>query len=305
MFVLTSQVPTHVAFSDESSYNQGRYRGLGLVTLNNSNLECTRADVADLVKDSGTEEIKWRKVKNARGRFAAIKLFDYALDAIRRGQFRIDVLTWDVYDHRHSVIGRDDMKNLHRMYYHLFRNVMKNRWPVDAVWHLYPDENNAMDWDSVGEILSNASTRMEIIDDLFSKGALKLSLKRDFRIEQIVPRQSHLEPLVQLADLFVGIGVYSRTSFGVFKEWNLAESSSETLFALSESDGSEIGGSDNERCSVLRKFEDTLRRHKLSVSLRSSKGLRTRNPTERLNFWWYEPQHEKDKAPTRTKRSGT
>jgi hypothetical protein len=299
----SSRVPTHVAFSDESSHNQGRYRGLGLLTLENSNLESTKTGVADLLKSSGVHEIKWQKVRNARGRFAALKLFEYALDAIRTGWFRVDVLTWDVQDQRHSITGRDDIANLHRMYYHLFRNVLKNRWPDDAVWHLYPDENNAMDWDSVGEILGNASTRREVIGDLFSKRSFKASLKRDFRIEQIIPSQSHMEPLVQLADLFVGIGVYSRASFDVFNEWCHVNPSTETLFPLSVTDGSAIVRTDNERCTVLREFEGTSRRHRLNVSLRASKGLRSRNPAERINFWWYEPQHSKDKAPVKTRDS--
>lgn len=298
-----SRVPTHVAFSDESSHNQGRYRGLGLLTLENSNLESAKMRVADLLKDSGVQEIKWQKVRDARGRFAALKLFEYALEAIRTGQLRVDVLTWDVYDQRHSIVGRDDTENLHRMYYHLFRNVMKNRWPDYAVWHLYPDENNAMDWESVGEILGNASTRREIVGDLFSKRSFKASLKRDFRIEQIIPSQSHLEPLVQLADLFVGIGVYSRTRFHIFNEWCLVKTCTETLFPLSVTDGSEIVKADNERCTVLREFEDRASRHKLNVSLRSSKGLRSRNPAERMNFWWYEPQHSKDRAPIKTRDS--
>lgn len=204
-------VHTHAAFSDESSHNQGRYRGLGLLTIQNTNLDRTRARLIDLLTGSAIREIKWQKVRDARGRFAALKLFHYALSAIRNGELRIDVMTWDIQDQRHAIPRRDDTQNLHRMYYHLFRNVMKVRWPDEAIWQLYPDENTAIDWNSVTEILSNASTRTESVDDLFSPSPLKIRLKRDFRIQRIIPTQSHLEPFVQLADLFVGIGVYSRT----------------------------------------------------------------------------------------------
>jgi hypothetical protein len=75
------------------------------------------------------------------------------------------------------------------------------------------------------------------------------------------------------------------------------------LFPLSVTDGSEIVKADNERCTVLREFEDRASRHKLNVSLRSSRGLRSRNPAERMNFWWYEPQHSKDRAPIKTRDS--
>jgi hypothetical protein len=292
---------THCAFSDESSHNQGRYRGLGLLTLESCRLKDTKARVAELIRESGVQEIKWQKVRDARGRFSALKLFEYALGAIRGGHFRIDVMTWDIRDQRHAIARRDDTQNLHRMYYHLFRNVMKVRWPNEAVWHLYPDENNAIDWNSVTEILSHASTRTESVNDLFSPSSLKVRLKRDFKIQQIIPTQSHLEPLVQLADLFVGIGVYSRRSFDVFREWCLVNDSEQSLFPLQATGNSVIGKSDCERCTVLNEFETALSKNRFKVSLRSSKGLRTRDPAERINFWWYEPQHSKDKAPIRKK----
>jgi len=296
-------MPSHLAFSDESSHNVGRFRGLGLVTLETSYEQTVRRKLSELLESSGIQEVKWQKVRNARGRFGASKLFDYALDAARARKFRVDVLIWDTHDQRHAITGPDDRENLHRMYYHLFRNVMKYRWPDNAVWHLYPDENNAMDWDSVTKILGNASSRTEIVDDLFSNRTLKARLKRDFRIERIIPCSSAEEPLVQLADLFVGLGVYSRACFDVFNRWLLANGPNNTLFPLSESEDG-LGKSDNERCRVLNEFEKALRKNKHSVSLRKSKGLRTRNPEERVNFWWYEPQHSKDKAPVRSARSG-
>jgi len=36
----------------------------------------------------------------------------------------------------------------------------------------------------------------------------------------------------------------------------------------------------------------------MGVSLRKYKGLRTMKPSNPINFWWYEPQSDLDKAPT-------
>jgi hypothetical protein len=40
----------------------------------------------------------------------------------------------------------------------------------------------------------------------------------------------------------------------------------------------------------------------LGVSLKTHGGLRTLQPANRINFWWYEPQSPEDKAPTKTRR---
>lgn len=272
---------------------------MGIVTLEQSSVEKLRREFSNLLTSSGVQEMKWQKVRNARGRFAATKLFDSALEAARGGKFRVDVLIWDTHDERHAITGRDDTENLHRMYYHLLKNVLTYRWPSTGVWHLWPDENTAIDWDSVGDILTNASSRTEIVKDLFSASSLKVRLRRDFRIERIIPSRSDEEPMVQLADLFVGIGVYSRGNFDVYREWLRRNDPNNSLFPT---DSQPLPRTDHERCRVLSDFEMALRKNKHSVSLRSSKGLRTRNPEERINFWWYIPQHLKDKAPTRRKR---
>jgi hypothetical protein len=55
--------PSHVAYSDESHHNVGRFRSLGVISL--------RADLAAILRESDAHEFKWQKLKNAKYRFAA------------------------------------------------------------------------------------------------------------------------------------------------------------------------------------------------------------------------------------------
>ena len=63
---------------------------------------------------------------------------------------------WDAHDERHAVKRRDDVANLHRMYYRLLSSTLGRPGLAGATWALHPDENGVMDWDSVHEVLDNA-----------------------------------------------------------------------------------------------------------------------------------------------------
>jgi hypothetical protein len=54
-----------------------------------------------------------------------------------------------------------------------------------------------------------------------------------------------------------------------------------------------------ERFQVLYEFDGGCKNRKMGVSLKTFGGLKTLDPRRPINFWWYEPQHEMDKAPTR------
>lgn len=289
---------THVGFSDESNWNRGRFRSLGLVTISLDFLEMLNGQLQQLLEESQVEEFKWKNLAGAKVRFAAMKLCSFAIDQARAGKLRIDVLIWDIQDSRHNLRGRDDIANLQRMYYHLFRNVLRMRWPNDAVWRLCPDEHTAMDWDTVKDCLKNVSHRVEIERNLFTQGSFKLRLRKEFGIEVIEPVSSHRRPLVQLADLFAGLAVFSREKFNEYRQWLQCASPHASLFQEAETEGRQ-SGSDKERFQVLKEFDQTCKQWKLGISLKSSNGLLTHDPARPINFWHYEPQHPEDKAPTR------
>ncbi len=292
---------THVAFSDESYWNIGRYRALGLVTMPYENVTELEEEIRTLLNDSGLSEFKWKRLSGARERFAALKLCEFTVEAVCQGKLRVDVLTWDIEDSRHKVPRRDDVGNLQRMYYHLFKYVLRNCWPDGSVWALYPDESNTMDWDNVKDFLDRVDTEIELYQDLFRGGKFKLRLIREFQVYEIKPVSSDSYPFTQIADLFGGLSVFSRVHYDKFDEWLTKQEGS--LFSLKvgdELDGiARMSKSMQERCCVLARFDTLCKSRKLGVSLKTRRGLWTPDPKNPINFWPYTPQHPLDKAPTK------
>jgi hypothetical protein len=161
MWIMSSQI-THVGFADESHWNTGRFRSLGLVTARMKSVEEVERDLRRSLNESDIVEFKWQRLRTAKERFAAQKVCRICVKKACAGVVRIDVLIWDIEDSRHSVRGRDDLANLQRMYYHLFRNVLRTRWPHDSIWRLHPDEHTAMDWNTVKDCLGVVASRAVI-----------------------------------------------------------------------------------------------------------------------------------------------
>lgn len=288
---------THVGFSDESNWNQGRFRSLGLVTAPVEALNDLEEQLRQVLDKSDVREFKWQNLRQARERFAAEKMCDFAVEAAWRQQLRVDVLIWDVQDSRNNIAGRDDIANLQRMYYHLFHNVLRSRWPDNAVWRLHPDAHTAMDWHTVQDCLENVSERLEVER---SKGQFHSKLRREFSLEEIRAVSSHEHPLLQLADLFAGMAVFSRDQFDAYQAW-LAEKDRQPLLCDNRNERSDASRSARERFSVLEHFDKACKKHKLGVSLETKRGLWTPQPAKPLNFWLYEPQHPEDKAPRKVR----
>ncbi len=288
---------THVGYSDESNWNVGRFRSLALVTTKVDTASILEKQLAELLRESDVREFKWKKLKDAKMRFAALKIIDLIVRSAKSGQLRVDVLVWDTEDSRHKIPGRDDIANLQRMYYHLFRNVLRLRWPDDAVWRLYPDENTAMDWDEVQDFLDMASITF-VPSKPLTRPFFKGRLKKEFSIEQIVSVKSEDHPLLQVADLFAGIAIFSRENYRKYKEWE--RSRTPTLF--DDEQEQKWSRREIERFTVISELDRLCKKKKLGVSLNKKSGFWTPNPVNPINFWLYEPQHSADKAPRRNKR---
>jgi len=295
---------THVGFADESNWNTGRFRSLGLVTTKADCLPLLDQELVTILNASGVAEFKWEKLRSAKARFAAEKLCRFTVEKAIAGRLRVDVLIWDIEDSRHKIPKRDDIANLQRMYFHLFRNVLRLRWPDGAVWRLHPDEHTAMDWSTVQDFLEITSIRIEHTPPLFSRGLFRSRLKVEFGIQEIQPLRSVDTPLLQLADLFAGMGAFSHERFDPYQIWLHHKKSAEQLSLPLEFEGDDeeakFSRSERERFHVLSVFDDMCKAHKLGVSLKTWQGLRTPAPRKPINFWVYEPQHPDDKAPTRS-----
>ncbi|MBC7265255.1 MAG: DUF3800 domain-containing protein [Chloroflexi bacterium] len=291
---MTSSI-THVAYSDESYQTASRYRSVAVITLNATDESAITLTFGEILRKSGISEFKWEKLRQARERFAALKMLDKTMELAIEGRLRADVLIWDTHDSRHQIPGRDDVANLQRMYYHLLKNVLQRRWPAESIWKLHPDENTAMDWMTVQDFLDAAGLEFRIDSNLF-EGGFRLRLERDFSVLQIVEVCSAKTPLSQLADLFAGLGAFSHSAYDRYESWLHSQSGQMSLFGH---EPCKVSNREQERFTVIKHLDEQCKKHKLGVGLRSSRGFRTYNPAHPINFWLYEPQHPVDKAPTR------
>lgn len=297
---MVSSAFTHVGFADESHWNERRFRSVSLVTLPVKYLQTFNDELQGLLKQSNIKEFKWKKLSSANARQAAKALCNFTVREALQGHLRIDVLIWDIEDTRHKVIGRDDVANLQRMYFHLFRNVMRKRWPSDACWRLHLDQNTGLSFKKIQEFLEKVSNKTEPQQDLFTKGGV-IHCSREFSIQEVLSVRSQDHPLLQLADLFAGLAVFSKMNFGRFKKW-LNESLGQIELFNEPKEINKLSHAEKERFEVLYYFYYELcKRSFLCVSLEEMQGLRTYNPEYPINFWLYQSQHPDDKAPVRAK----
>lgn len=274
---LQSLNATHKAYADETNHNVGRYRGVALITLEASKAKNASQIIKTILLESEIRELKWVKLRTARMRFAVIKIIDFVIEWLFKGFMRIDTLIWDIEDARHKITNRSDIRNLRRMYYFLFQNVLGSRWSEDCIWDLHPDTTTFQ-----------ASSHLCYLglEENFNKNA------RNVNVRSISEIKSTQEPLIQVADFFAGIAAYSRDSYSKYEQWQeckLTSGNKIMEYVLSNAD--------KERCYVLNYLDNSCKKRKLGVRLKSTHGLRSLNPFKPLNFWLYEPQEQYDKAP--------
>lgn len=277
--------PTHAAFSDESSWNSGRYRSISLITMPLRHRDALEKSLQNSMAGCAAAELKW----TGRWSYAKIAAAQCALDVLAsevgRGRLRLDVLTWDIEDSRHAVEGRDDRLNLAIMYYHLCRNVFRSRWGSTAVWRLFPDRHSGIDWHELEEILgTGAPTSVSC----FANNLAQLPRYRVAEIRPVVAREHRL---TQTCDLLAGAVAFSWEEYGEYRDWRRRQL--HTLFPTASI--LRHNRSHESRFELIRHIEDKWPRW-LAVD---AHGLRTKNPALPVNFWLYRPQHRRDRAPAR------
>jgi hypothetical protein len=281
-------------FSDEPHFNVGRYRSIALVTLAEPYSSDCEALLRTSLESHRVSEFAWKNLRSADLRKVAVEWFGVVFALACHQKLRIDVLCWDTQDRRHAISGRDDIKNLHRMYYHLLKNVLTKRWPNEARWTIYPDEQSELRWGSINNFLNYASEGRTDSKNMFTG----LSYTEEFRCHGFFPQKSDERPLIQVADLFAGIAVYSCEHHDRFLYW--LQAGLPKLFKLGPP--LELSTGDREKCYVLGQLDGSCKKHAFGVSLRTNRRLQTFEPDSLkrpINFWWYEAQHLNDRAPTR------
>ena len=119
-----------------------------------------------------------------------------------------------------------------------------------------------------------------------------------FGIESFFTVRFHEAPVVQLADLFAGIAVFSGDKYPAYAQW-LSQSAGQTeLFGGDTTPG--FSNRQRYRFELLRELDQLCKQRRLGVSLKTYQRLRTLDGKNPINFWLYEPQHEADKAPIKS-----
>lgn len=287
-------------FSDESHHTDGLFRSIAAVSLPyNSVSQITSVSdrLGEKMECSTKGELKWGNVgrrgkTNVKRAKAAV---DFALSNLNQ-ELRIDILTWDISDSRHSVAGRDDIENYGRMYFHLHRNLIQRRG-INTHWHLRPDKQSRIDWDTIRNCLSSNGTWQQN-----TQGIQSLLVEEAREIVPYVGTFKEVDsskvPLVQLADLFAGMAAYTRTNRGVIRGLLAKEKNQLEMFP-SDVPAHKAKASDRGRFKVISHLYRCCEWRGLGVSLESEGYLRTGSPLNPINFWHYKPQHPEDKAPTK------
>jgi len=289
---------THLAFADEHNHDSGssRFGSIALITMKKENYRIISNKISKAISSAGVNrtEFKWTKTKYTNHKKAAINLIDCAVELSLNNIIRIDVILWDYHDSRHNVTGRDNIKNFQIMYYHLLKDILHKFWPDESIWIMYPDETTCVDWSNI-QSFSNIKSRIRLEETLFE---LSRAL-RSYHIRQIKEVASEKSPVSQLADLFAGLIPYSRRCYDKYEAKKIEKEGG----ALFETKQVECTPLDIKRFEIITQLLKHKEKQTLGISFKSSKGFRSRKPTAEfpMNFWWYEPQHENDKAPVKIK----
>ena len=296
---------SHVCFSDESNWNVGQYRSIGMISLPIGSLEPLESELASLLRPAPFSEFKWADVKGAHIKSIAEQMCDFAIKYCTMSQLRVDVLIWNIQDERHTVKRRDDEKNLNIMYFHLLRNVFRERWPDATAWLLYPDESNILDGTTLQECLENARIQIDFLDHSLFDERDSFRILYEYGPTEIRTSRSNDYALLQLADLFAGLAAFSYKEYSRYEEWKKLKGTI-PMFPEDAENGvnpSKFTNREKYRFDLLYNFHHKCMNRKFTVSLKEENGLYTFMPDRRMNFWLYKREHAKDKAPVKERNA--
>lgn len=276
-------VASHVGYIDESSWNTGRYRSVAFVSLPAKSLVGLTEKLEEAARKLGVSlDFKFKKVRDKKGMRTACEWIDIAAAHVVSQSARIDVLSWDTYDERHAVRGRDDSENLAYMNRKLVERVVGHRWPYvtseSTKWVLNPDEGTPFNWDILLERINSTAVIAGGVPEYEVLAATEI--------------KSEKSRLVQLADVFAGVARYGRSNFDVFTSWSA---------------GLEVGRSltngDFARLGLIKHLLAVGKKHRMPIKYSRRRGLYTTRPrhgdSDGLYFWPYNRQHPSDLAPRR------
>lgn len=109
-----------------------------------------------------------------------------------------------------------------------------------------------------------------------------------FLIKTFQERNSEEEPLIQVADLFSGLAVFSYEKYQAYLAWRHQDKGQMCLFNTGPT--RKLSNGERYRSRLLYQFDVMCKERKLGVSLHEEQRLRTFNPLNPINFWPYTPK---------------
>jgi hypothetical protein len=166
-------------------------------------------------------------------------------------------------------------------------------------WRVYPDTNSALNWRDITDYLekTRVTKSKPYLLRLFEEN------NKNFDIVELAPQDSKEEPLVQLADIFVGMGCFSLQKREKLQKWLQRQQhhNQQSLLPIDDEINGEESRAEGARFELIHIFYKECKTKKLRVSLETKGYLWTPNQRNPINFWLYQPQHDTDKAPTKQK----
>lgn len=287
----------HLIFSDESGWDaDNRFGSLAKISGSFENLRELNEILKGILGKHSKTEIKFKDIKNHRAKEIAIEFFDIGFNFLKTSRMKAHILVWDKHDTRHKIIGRCDVENLKRMYYHNMK-VLKSHWNIETIWEFYPDEFTGIDWqeDVISYIENTDLNKNELQKDLFDA----FSNIRFPRVGKVKELNSKSMPLIQLADLYAGIVRTSRSESEKFIKWRSIISMQNQPSLFEKTLEVDISKSQLPKFETMNEFKRKADDLKMGISLSESKYFKTHSKKNNIFIWHYEPQGDFDKAPKR------
>jgi hypothetical protein len=296
---MTISTASHIGFSDESDQNTGRYHSISFLSMKCADSYGIESEIGAVIREKTSSEFKWSEVRSDKHFKIAMEVSNICFKNIESGRLRVDVLIWDTEDRRHSIIGRNDNENFQKMYIHIVKNVLHMRWASTTTWKLHPDQKDDMDWVHFENILKKIDIIKKRGGPLLSDTFMPLS---ENAIRSVEPLKSNDKFLLQAADLFAGVGVYSYKCIKEYCIWKNNNPPQATLFSLNEESTPKLNSAIKVKSQIMSHILTESEKRCLGAKLVPNVGIQTKNPNTPLNFWLYNSVRSNDYAPIRVKK---
>lgn len=281
------------AYSDESGKNAGdRYTSVCVVSGEAEALNSLRDKLGETLREKKVDEVKFSKITRY-GSPRTEAAFDFVGCVVNEfaiyNRVRIETVTTDNECLNGEDYDCDTEPDLEGMYHQALSSVGRT-WGC-AEWGFYPDENSGVNWSEVVSSwnmtgrLTAEGNQIPFVD--------RTDEDAQFEISQVEELNSVGEPLVQLADLFAGMARFSHEDDGGCAEWveRWRDERQLILIPFTAWEKGNITRSKECRYRLIGGLYSLCRRHRLYVSLKGGKHLRTWRPQSPINFWDYRRRH--------------